>query len=189
VAGGGTGLALERSAVKGEQVRAGHPRVPAPAPATPLPLCVPPSSKHNRPRTSFPQGDSSRAAPGTVSPPRRSSTATAPFRGQGKTIESNAKLSNHRELWVRADTVQNTRQNSSTEAHRPGGPASSQYPSYPRPCFWTFCTPSQLPPSAQPICRGGRVRMGARPAARHVHSDGVQSLLSSSKRRGSNLAL
>lgn len=111
------------------------------------------------------------------------------IQGQGKTIEPNAKLSNHRELWVRPDTVQKTRQNSSTEAPRPGRGGPRQLTvsvTSTRPFSWTFCTPSQLPPVAQPVRRG---RMGAQPAARHVRSDGVQSLLSSSKRRGSNLAL
>lgn len=70
------------------------------------------------------------------------------IQGQGKTIEPNAKLSNHRELWVRPDTVQKTRQNSSTEAPRPGrggGPASSQYLSH-------LPVPSPGPFALRPSC-------------------------------------
>lgn len=47
----------------------------------------------------------------------------APSQGKARQIESNAKLSDHRELWARPDTVQKTRQNSSTQARRPGGRA------------------------------------------------------------------
>lgn len=45
--------------------------------------------------------------------------------GQSKTIASNAKLSDHRELWARPDTVQKTRQ-FKYRGPRPGGRASPE---------------------------------------------------------------
>lgn len=105
-------------------------------PDPPSPHLCPPSSEHKHrmsvpagevhqapkppPGHSHPAPDSRAGAAGCtpgVSPPR----PLVHIQGQGKTTESNAKLCDHRKLWARADTVQKTRQSSSTEARRPGG--------------------------------------------------------------------
>lgn len=137
-------------------------------------LCIPPSSKAAKECVFTEEKQArlrdSRQGP-RAAPQRPLPSPLVHIQGQGKPIESNARLSNHRGLWARPDMVQNARWDSSTKAAgQVGGPTELTvcriFPSL----LLDLCTrPSCFPGTSRPLGRAGEGRrpLELRPAAHH----------------------
>lgn len=168
----------------GDRVRAGTEQA-----APRLSPCFPPSSQQKGRRGMSFHGGETRPAPGAPAPGQRfwgrRPHAQRPLplplvhiQGQGKTVASSARLSNHRELWVRPDSAE-SKAGFKYGGHRPAGRAGRQPHQAHSICHIAVPSPgplhsSQLPPGAQPGHRGGQGWGAAaepRRAARHGRWD------------------
>ena len=141
-------------------------------------LCLPPSSKaaeeciftEEKQARLRDSGQGPRAAPQRPLP-----SPLVHTQGQGKPIESSARLSNHRGLWARPDTVQKARWDSSTEAAgQAGGPTELTACRVSRSLLLDLCTrPSCFPGTSRPLGRAGEGGRPPehRPAAHHSRWD------------------